>query len=36
MKKLTATPQAINFVTKHLLDRPGTWAAAETGKMVTR
>lgn len=36
MKKYTATSQAINYATKHLLDRPGTWASAETGKMVTR
>lgn len=36
MKKYTATSQAINYATKHLLDRPGTWASTETGKMVTR
>ena len=36
MKKYTATSQAINYATKHLLDRPGTWASVETGKMVTR
>jgi hypothetical protein len=36
MKKYIATSQAINYAIKHLLDRPGTWASAETGKMVTR